>query len=110
MPVSGKNIKFTSIIAWKLKIETVKFNSNLRWLLVVFQLVLHLMTLIDTHIHLYAEEYNNDRESLINAALDAGIEQFLMPNIDSDSLEGMLKLWDRRKDRFRPMFGLHPCS
>jgi len=65
--------------------------------------------LIDTHIHLYSEEFNADREQLIKKALTEGVGKFLLPNIDHDSIEGMLELCDRFSNVCFPMMGLHPC-
>jgi TatD DNase family protein len=65
--------------------------------------------LVDTHIHLYAEEYDADRESLMVSAAQSGVSKFLLPNIDADSLVPMLRLCERHPSTCYPMFGLHPC-
>lgn len=65
--------------------------------------------LIDTHIHLYSEEFEPDCDLLINKAIDSGIGKFLLPNIDSNSIPGMMDLCDRFKGHCYPMIGLHPC-
>lgn len=65
--------------------------------------------LIDTHIHLYSEDFNDDRELLIEKAFKAGVGKFLLPNIDHDSVDGMMQLCDRYKGVCFPMIGLHPC-
>jgi TatD DNase family protein len=65
--------------------------------------------LVDTHIHLYAKEFESDRDDLINKAHSNGVELFLMPNISVETIPGMLEL----NDKFNfclPMFGLHPCD
>lgn len=67
------------------------------------------MNLTDTHIHLYAEEYEGDRTELINAALNAGVKRFIIPNIDSSSLDGMFQLTKSYPGTCLPMMGLHPC-
>ena len=66
--------------------------------------------LIDTHIHLYAEEFNADREQLIKKALQNGIQRFYLPNIDSSSIEVMHQLENDYPDHCFAMMGLHPCS
>ena len=48
--------------------------------------------LIDTHAHLYAEEFEEDRGDMLQRAKDAGIEAILLPNIDSSSIVPMEKL------------------
>ncbi len=68
------------------------------------------MHLIDTHTHLYSEKFNEDRDERIQAAIDAGVKQFFMPNIDSSSIEGMKNLVQKFPDNCLAMMGLHPCS
>jgi TatD DNase family protein len=68
------------------------------------------MTLIDTHTHLYAKQFNSDRDDMIQRAVDSGVEKFFLPNIDSGSIEGMLALEDKYPERCYAMMGLHPCS
>ena len=63
----------------------------------------------DTHIHLYAEEFDADRKQLIIQAQKAGVGKFLLPNIDGTSLEGMLLLCKEYPGVCFPMIGLHPC-
>jgi len=64
---------------------------------------------IDTHTHLYAEEFNADRSSLIKKAIDNGIKKFYLPNIDSASIDGMLALEKEFPENVFSMMGLHPC-
>jgi len=66
--------------------------------------------LIDTHTHLYAEQFDEDRDEMIQRAVEAGVEKFYLPNIDSNSIEGMLALESKYPERCFPMMGLHPCS
>ncbi|MES2131651.1 MAG: TatD family hydrolase, partial [Bacteroidota bacterium] len=68
------------------------------------------MTFIDTHTHLYSEEFNNDRTAMIDAAIAKGVTQFYLPNIDSESIEGMFQLEKQYPANCFPMMGLHPCS
>lgn len=65
---------------------------------------------IDTHTHLYAEEFNADRKDMIQKAIEAGIGKFYLPNIDSSSIQGMLQLEKDFPGVCIPMMGLHPCS
>ena len=48
--------------------------------------------LIDTHAHLYAEEFDEDRKEMLQRAKNAGVQAMLLPNIDSSSIEPMEKL------------------
>src|ERR1700741_4394657 len=65
---------------------------------------------IDTHTHLYSEEFNADRHAKIKEAMDKGVSRFYMPNVDSKSIEGMLELEVHSPTHCFPMMGLHPCS
>ncbi len=66
--------------------------------------------LIDTHTHLFSEQFNDDRTAIIQRAMDQGVEKFLLPNIDIDSIEKMHKLVKQFPENCYPMMGLHPCS
>ncbi len=65
---------------------------------------------IDTHTHLYSEEFKEDRNELILKAISNGIDKFYLPNIDSQSIDGMLALEKQFPNVCLPMMGLHPCS
>jgi TatD DNase family protein len=65
---------------------------------------------IDTHTHLYSEEFNEDRFTCIKQAINNGVSRFYMPNVDSQSIEGMLALEAQFPENCFPMMGLHPCS
>jgi len=67
------------------------------------------MQIIDTHLHLYAEEYNSDRKALIDAAKHDGVVQMLLPNIDASSISGLKQLAEDYPSFCLPMMGLHPC-
>jgi TatD DNase family protein len=67
------------------------------------------MQLIDTHAHLYSEEFNEDRAEMIQRALEAGVTRMYLPNIDSTSIEGMLELETQYPGQCLAMMGLHPC-
>lgn len=66
--------------------------------------------LIDTHTHLYAEEFTPDRKNLIEKAIVNGIKTFYLPNIDSSSIDVMLQLEAQFPENCFAMMGLHPCS
>ncbi len=68
------------------------------------------MELIDTHTHLYLEEFDPDRDRVIDAALEKGVSCFYLPNIDVTSLPALYRLCESRPDHCFPMMGLHPCS
>jgi len=64
---------------------------------------------IDTHAHIYLDEFREDREVMIKRAQESGVNRIYMPNIDHSSIEGMLELVDKYPDVCFPMMGLHPC-
>lgn len=64
---------------------------------------------IDTHAHIYTEEFKDDRDIMIQNAFDQGINKIFMPNIDSTSIADMMEVASRHSHCY-PMMGLHPCS
>ena len=64
--------------------------------------------MIDTHTHLYAEEFDHDRLEIIQKAINNGVNHFLLPAIDSQTHEKMLKLEKSYSHLFSAMIGLHP--
>ena len=66
------------------------------------------MILTDTHTHLYSEEFQTDREDMIQRALDAGVRRFFVPSIDSSYTQQMYDLESRYPDNVFLMMGLHP--
>ncbi|MFB9214030.1 TatD family hydrolase [Vibrio sinaloensis] len=65
--------------------------------------------MIDTHAHIYASEFDNDRDEVVQRALQQGVERILMPNIDLNSIAPMLQTEAAYPDICRSMMGLHPC-
>ncbi len=65
---------------------------------------------IDTHTHLYLEEFDPDREAAIRNAISSGVSRMLLPNIDSASWEPMLQVCRQFPLHCFPMAGLHPTS
>ncbi len=68
------------------------------------------MQLIDTHAHLYAPKFGDDRADMIARALAAGVTKMLLPNIDHTSIQPMLDLEAAYPDHCFAMMGLHPTS
>lgn len=65
-------------------------------------------TFVDTHSHIYEPDFEEDREAVIQRAKDAGVGHIFMPNINTESIDRMLKLWQQHPDYLSPMLGLHP--
>lgn len=68
-----------------------------------------MLTLVDTHTHLYTEEFDEDREAVVARAFQAGVTRLFMPNIDDTTVEPMLRLCTSHPGCY-PMIGLHPTS
>ncbi len=68
------------------------------------------MQLIDTHTHLYLPEFDDDRDEVVNRAVESGVDKLLMPNIDLDSVSQMLAVESRYPGICYSMIGLHPTS
>lgn len=68
------------------------------------------MKIIDTHSHIYSEEFDNDIEEVILRAKQVGVETILLPNVDVDSIVRLHSIADRYTDYCIPMMGLHPTS
>ncbi len=68
------------------------------------------MMLTDTHTHLYAEAFDQDRDQVIKNAIDSGISRFFVPAIDSTYTDAMITLEERFPSHVFLMMGLHPTS
>lgn len=68
------------------------------------------MKLIDTHTHLYVEEFNADIAEVLQRAKDEGVEKFYLPAIDSAETNALLALEKKYPEKIFAMAGLHPCS
>lgn len=66
------------------------------------------MIITDTHTHLYSEEFDQDREEMIQRALKAGVSRFFIPAIDSSSTQAMYALEASHPENVFLMMGLHP--
>ena len=64
--------------------------------------------LTDTHTHLYSEEFDQDRNEMIQRAIDAGVLRFFVPAIDSTCTESMYALEKEYPENVFLMMGLHP--
>lgn len=66
------------------------------------------MLIVDTHTHLYSEEFDDDRTDVVRRALDAGVRSMLLPNINAESIAPMLSMCQEWPGVFYPLMGLHP--
>lgn len=65
--------------------------------------------MIETHAHLYDEQFEQDIEAIIAGARAAGVTKAYLPNCDSGTIEPMMELVKRYPDFCIPMMGVHPC-
>ena len=68
------------------------------------------MKLIDTHTHLYVREFREDIDSVVERAINEGVEKFYLPAIDSSENDALLELEKKFPGKMYAMAGLHPCS
>jgi TatD DNase family protein len=64
---------------------------------------------IDTHTHLYSEEFDTDRTAMVERAIALGVDKLLLPNIDENSIDAMLRLEAEFPGQVYAMMGIHPC-
>lgn len=68
------------------------------------------INIIDTHAHLYAAEFDSDREAMLQRAKESGISAVVLPNVDSSTLQGMLNLEAAYPGYCFAAIGVHPTS
>lgn len=66
--------------------------------------------MIDTHSHLFVEEFNEDLPEVIRRAQEAGVTHVFMPNIDDTTVKDMLRVCADYPGYCYPMLGFHPTS
>ncbi|MFM7645685.1 MAG: TatD family hydrolase [Sphingomonadales bacterium] len=67
------------------------------------------MVLIDTHAHLYLSDFDQDRAAMLESARGAGVEQVLLPAIDSETHAALVDM-EQQFPFCKAMMGVHPCS
>ena len=66
--------------------------------------------MVDTHAHLYDEQFEQDLDAVITGAIDSGVGRILLPNIDAQTVQPMLEVCRQYPARCFPMLALHPTS
>lgn len=66
--------------------------------------------LIDTHSHIYSDEFDSDRHEVIRRAQSIGVRHIILPNCDSTTLPQMLALEAAYTNYCHAAIGLHPTS
>lgn len=66
--------------------------------------------MIDTHTHIYLEEFDADRDDVVSRAQQSGISHLVLPNVDLTTIEPMLALHRAYPDYTSVAMGLHPTE
>jgi TatD DNase family protein len=66
--------------------------------------------MIDTHAHIYLNDFENDRSAVIERAKQESVHHIILPNVDSNTTEQMLRLEASDPLFFYAAIGLHPTS
>lgn len=67
------------------------------------------MVLTDTHTHLYSQEFDADRNDMMQRAIKNGVTRFFVPAIDYSCTNAMYELEKNYPENVFLMMGLHPC-
>lgn len=67
------------------------------------------MKWIDTHAHLYDEQFFSTIDNFVTKAIDEGVAKIYLPNCDQHTITSMLEIAKLYPDVLKPMMGLHPC-
>lgn len=66
--------------------------------------------MIDTHAHIYLSEFDEDRTAVIDRAKAVGVKHIILPNVDSQTIDSLIKLETSIPNFFHAAMGLHPTS
>ncbi len=66
--------------------------------------------LIDTHSHIYSEDFSSDLDDIIQNAYNNNVKKIILPNIDSGSAKHLIDLSNSYPHLCYPLMGLHPTS
>lgn len=69
-----------------------------------------MIPLVDTHAHLYSEEFEGESAEVLMQCRQAGVGRILLPNLNTASLEPMNHLVEASDGLCLPMIGLHPTE
>lgn len=66
--------------------------------------------MIDSHSHIYLEEFDDDRNEVVRRAKEAGLSHIVLPNVDLETVDRMLSTHEQYPDYTSMAMGLHPTS
>lgn len=65
---------------------------------------------VDTHTHLFVQEFDEDRTAVVQRAIDAGVEKLCLPSITADSIVPIETMCREFPGVCYAMAGLHPTE
>lgn len=65
---------------------------------------------VDTHTHLFVQEFDEDREAAVQRAIDAGVDRLCLPSISADSIAPIETMCEKFPKVCHAMAGLHPTE
>ena len=65
---------------------------------------------VDTHTHLFVQEFDEDRKDVVQRAVAAGVTKLCLPSITEESIPSIIKMCDEYPGVCYPMIGLHPTE
>ena len=65
---------------------------------------------VDTHTHLFVQEFDEDRKDVVQRAVDAGVAKLCLPSITEESIPSIMKMCEEYPGVCYPMIGLHPTE
>jgi TatD DNase family protein len=68
------------------------------------------MNFVDTHCHLFLEEFDADRKEIVDLALSAGVKKLILPNVDYTTVEPLKSSVTSYAYICYAAWGIHPCS
>ncbi len=66
--------------------------------------------LIDTHSHIYSEDFNDDIDEVLQNAYNNDVKKIVLPNVDTGTIKRLLDLSNSYPHICYPLMGLHPTS
>lgn len=66
--------------------------------------------LIDTHSHIFTDEFNGETSEAIKRAVESGVHKIILPNIDSSTIKRLIDTSNSHPGICYPLMGLHPTS
>ena len=66
--------------------------------------------MIDTHTHIYLEEFDDDRDEVMARSMESGVSHLIFPNVDLSTIKPMYDLHHKYPDYTSIAMGFHPTE